>query len=82
MHTLGKTITLRAGAATMDTCLVDIPRWDFHWQSQYFRPKAHVLGTDESVEMKCSWDNPTTRTITWGENTTDEMCFAFVYATP
>lgn len=82
MHTLGKTITLRTGAATMDTCLVDIPRWDFHWQTQYFRPKPHVLGTNEAVEMKCSWDNPTSRTITWGESTSDEMCFAFVYATP
>lgn len=83
MHTLGKTITMRAGVGgTMDTCLVDIPRWDFHWQTQYFREKAHTLETNAAVELSCSWDNPTTRTVTWGEGTSDEMCFAFVYATP
>lgn len=82
MHTLGKTITLRAKAASGDTCLVDIPRWDFHWQSQYFRPKPLVVGVSDSLELACSWDNPTTRSITWGEGTSDEMCFAFVYATP
>jgi hypothetical protein len=82
MHTLGKTITMRAGATTMDTCLVDIPRWDFHWQTQYFREKPYTLEPNASVELRCSWDNPTTRTVTWGEGTSDEMCFAFVYAAP
>lgn len=82
MHTLGKTITMKAGSTSMDTCLVDIPRWDFHWQTQYFRPKALTLGMNEGIEMTCTWDNPTTRTVTWGEGTSDEMCFAFVYATP
>jgi hypothetical protein len=82
MHTLGKTITMKAGGTSMDTCLVDIPRWDFHWQTQYFRPKPHELSTNESIEMSCSWDNPGSQTIRWGEGTGDEMCFAFVYATP
>lgn len=80
MHTKGKTIKMTAGAA--EDCLVDIPQWDFHWQNQYFRKTAYQLSASSSVKMSCTWDNPTSSAVTWGEGTSDEMCFAFVYATP
>lgn len=80
MHTLGRRITMTGGAD--NACLVDIPRWDFHWQGQYFRKAPFLLPAGEAVTLKCSWDNPTAQTVTWGEGTADEMCFAFVYATP
>lgn len=80
MHTLGKKISLRAGAA--NDCLVDIPRWDFHWQTQYFRKQPYTLPSGQAVTMSCTWDNTTAGTVTWGEGTSDEMCFAYVYATP
>lgn len=80
MHTKGKTIKMSAGAA--EDCLVDIPQWDFHWQNQYFRKTAYQLSASSSVKMSCTWDNPTSSAVTWGEGTSDEMCFAFVYATP
>lgn len=79
MHTLGRRITLTGPG---NACLIDIPDWDFHWQQQYFRPTPFTLGAGQAVTVGCTWDNPTARTITWGEGTTDEMCFAFVYATP
>lgn len=78
MHTLGKRIVLNGPS---DACLVEIPKWDFHWQQQYFRPEPFNLAGNGSVSITCSWDNPTTRTIRWGEGTTDEMCFAYLYAT-
>lgn len=80
MHTKGKTIKMTAGGA--NDCLVEIPKWDFHWQNQYFRKTAYQLSASSSVRMSCSWDNPTNANVTWGEGTSDEMCFAFVYATP
>ena len=64
-----------------DACLVDIPKWDFHWQSQYFRPQPFTVPANGSVTMTCTWDNPTSRMIRWGESTQDEMCFAYIYAT-
>lgn len=79
MHTKGKTIKITAGAN--QDCLVDIPRWDFHWQYQYFRTTPYTVPSGSSLRLSCSWDNPTSSTITWGEGTSDEMCFAFVYAT-
>jgi hypothetical protein len=78
MHTLGKHITIRG---TNDACLVDIPKWDFHWQQSYFTRVPSVTSGPQPLSLQCTWDNPTTRTITWGEGTSDEMCFAFVYVT-
>ncbi len=78
MHTLGKHITLRGAG---DACLVDIPQWDFHWQQSYFTAAPHVINAGQQLSIECTWDNPSTRTIRWGESTSDEMCFAYVYAT-
>lgn len=79
MHTKGKKISMTAGAA--NECLVDIPRWDFHWQTQYFRKTAYRVPAGSSVNLNCTWDNPTNAVVTWGEGTSEEMCFAFIYAT-
>ena len=77
MHTRGKHINLSSDSE----CLVDVPDWDFHWQTQYFRPQPYSMGPTDHVKMSCTWDNPDDRNVTWGEGTSDEMCFAFVYAT-
>ena len=78
MHTKGRAISMVAN----DTdCLVDVPKWDFHWQTQYFRRSPYQLPANGKLTMKCSWDNPTNATVRWGEGTNDEMCFAFMYAT-
>lgn len=80
MHQLGERITVRGPS---DECLVDIPQWDFHWQQQYFRKGPPlVLNDGEALTLSCTWNNPTDRTVTWGEGTSDEMCLAFVYAAP
>jgi hypothetical protein len=79
MHIKGTHITLTGGTA--NECLVDIPKWDFHWQTQYFRHKPFTLQDGAPATIRCTWDNPTDKTVTWGEGTSDEMCFAFVYAT-
>jgi len=81
MHTKGQRITMTATGSSGDTCLVDIPKWDFHWQQQYFRPTAYTFKADEEMRLSCTWTNPTSRTVTWGEGTDDEMCFAYVYVT-
>lgn len=77
MHTRGRAISITSG----NECLVSVPNWDFHWQTQYFRRAPFTLGADANVSMNCSWDNPGNSTIRWGEGTSDEMCFAFIYAT-
>ena len=67
--------------------LLDIPRYDFNWQTQYDYPaggKRVPAGTQ--VELTMAWDNSAgnpynpdpTATVTFGEPTTDEMMFGFV----
>jgi hypothetical protein len=77
MHTRGKHINMSSDSE----CLVDVPDWDFHWQTQYFRPQPYVMGESDHVTMSCTWDNPDNRNITWGEGTSDEMCLAYLYVT-
>jgi len=70
-------------------CLLDIPRWDFHWQGAYtLKTPTRVQGGD-SLSIECHWDNSAKnqpggvapRDLNWGEGTDDEMCLGFLYIT-
>jgi hypothetical protein len=78
MHTLGRRIVLQREEGT----LIDIPAWDFHWQQAYFYEEPVRLTSGATrLQLSCIWDNPTQRTIRWGEGTEDEMCLAYLYIT-
>ena len=79
MHQLGKKLSVR----TTDTCLVDIQNWDFNWQQFFFFdvPGGIRIDAGESLTLECTWDNPTDRTVRWGEGTQDEMCLNYFYTT-
>jgi hypothetical protein len=77
MHTRGKRIAVTGPSG----CYVDIPQWDFHWQQQYFFSTPQEVKQNEKVFLTCTWDNPTTKYVRWGESTDDEMCLAYLYAT-
>jgi hypothetical protein len=74
-------------------CLLDIPRWDFHWQRNYQLTRAKVLRPGDRLSISCTWDNSAEnqpvlegtkqqpRDVKWGESTTDEMCLGVVYVT-
>ncbi len=77
MHTLGKKI----GVTLNTACMVDIQSWDFHWQQMYFFKTPVAIALGNTIKLSCTWDNPSTNTITWGEKTTDEMCLNYFYVT-
>ena len=77
MHQKGKRIAVTGPKG----CLIDIPKWDFHWQQQYFFTAPQIVKKGEKAEMTCTWDNPTSKYVRWGEGTDDEMCLAYLYAT-
>jgi uncharacterized protein (TIGR03437 family) len=88
MHLLGKEMKVEMTAPGRPTeCLVNIADWEFHWQGtyNYQQPVAAPGGTRFS--LTAYYDNsasnpynpsPTPVTVRWGEQTTDEMCLAFV----
>ncbi len=87
MHTKGVSVKveMKAPKATPGptTCLIDIPKWDFQWQQFYFYNSRTGIDMPANSELRltCTWNNPTPKTVEWGEGTDDEMCLAFIYVT-
>ncbi|MCZ7681118.1 MAG: hypothetical protein M5U28_20965 [Sandaracinaceae bacterium] len=81
MHTLGRTISLEIlRGGTTPECLIDVPRWDFHWQMAYWLTRPVTVTADDSARITCTFDTRTrSDTTRFGEGTEDEMCLAFVY---
>lgn len=94
-HLLGTHSTLeitKNGAPSQ--CLLDIPKWDFHWQGSYGFVAPKVVQPGDAFHIVCHWDNSQqnqpidgdgrqrpSQALNWGENTTDEMCIGFMYIT-
>lgn len=79
MHTLGRAIrvsVLHEGGS--EECAVDIPRWDFEWQANYFFAEPIPLRGGDVIRVDCVYDNPTDSIVRFGDGTGDEMCIAFV----
>jgi hypothetical protein len=76
-----------------DTCLLDIPAWDFNWQARYSFAEPVRLDPGDTLWMGCTWDNSAENQpvidgearvpadVSWGEGTSDEMCLASFYVT-
>ena len=91
MHWLGHqmkvTATLPGGRQIP---LVSISHWDFNWQSTYYYKHPVALPQGTKITMTAIYDNSThnprnpnspPKLVTWGEQTTDEMCIAFLHYT-
>lgn len=94
MHQLGQSAFLKVHRADGGTeCVVDIPRWDFHWQLSYTLAKPVVINPGDQLEVSCTWDNTQTNQPVidgmqamavdrnWGARTQDEMCVGGIYVT-
>lgn len=82
MHQLGKTAKLAIEHQGGDeTCLLDIPSWNFHWQGMYGLETPVTFQPGDKLSLSCEWDNSTMQMVEWGEGTTDEMCLGLFYYT-
>jgi hypothetical protein len=84
MHEYGSrfiTEIRRGGDSGRAETLVELDPWDFNNQTTYPHPDV-VLQPGDSLYTRCTYDNPTDSTVTFGERTEDEMCFNFVTAYP
>lgn len=77
MHTRGRTITAMAD----NTCLVNVPSWDFNWQQLYQFQTPLALKPGVRLKLSCTWDNASDKAVRWGEGTDDEMCLNYFYLT-
>lgn len=89
MHVLGTNLKIELNPDTPKRqVLLDIPRWDFHWQSGYWFQQPMPLHAGDRVRLTCTFDNSQQhqpwvngkqgqpRYVVWGESTQDEMCVA------
>ena len=91
MHLLGRKMNVTATLPSGEKkCLINVDDWDFNWQGQYrfSEPVPVPFGTKFSLEAfydnsEGNWRNPNhpPKSVSWGEQTTDEMCIAFLGVT-
>jgi hypothetical protein len=93
MHLLGASIRLELDPGTPRAkVLLDIPRWDFHWQNAYTLARPVVARPGDVVRVTCRYDvrkraagsegiPRAPRYVLWGEGTTDEMCLGILQVT-
>ncbi|HEX2669765.1 MAG TPA: hypothetical protein VHM25_02780, partial [Polyangiaceae bacterium] len=82
MHTLGRTLRVDVENDGATQCLVDVDRWDFHWQNAWWYTTAQLLQKPQSMSIRCGFDTrERTDVVTWGESTSDEMCISYLYIT-
>lgn len=92
MHLLGKdmkvTATLPDGSQRP---LVWVNNWDFNWQEGYQFREPVELPEGTRIDLVAHFDNSSKnphnpnsppKTVTWGEQTADEMCIAFLETAP
>ncbi|MBL8165112.1 MAG: hypothetical protein JNJ61_24230 [Anaerolineae bacterium] len=88
-HKLGRTTrTILNPDTPEEQILIDIPRWDFDWQGNYWFAEPIWLNEGDKIRLICTWDNsvsldnPEPRYVVGGEGTTDEMCLNFLTMLP
>ena len=95
MHLHGKSISVSMTKKSTGEkiSLIDIPKWDFHWQQFYFYQQPVTVEIGDILNLECTFDNRTEaqpiingqqvapQTLRWGEGTLEEMCLNFFYAT-
>ncbi len=91
MHLIGKSTKIWVKPPTGDTIpIVRIPNWDFSWQMNYTFEKLIKVPKGSALESEVTYDNTTNnpknpnsppKLVTWGEETTDEMCLTYFYYT-
>ena len=70
--------------------MIDIADWDFNWQGTYAFQNPITLPGNTRINLTATFDNSATnprnpnsppKDVRWGEETTDEMCIAFLGVT-
>jgi mono/diheme cytochrome c family protein len=83
MHQLGRTLRVDRMSGSTTSCIVDTPRWNFHWQGVWWYDAPLRVSPSDSLRITCTYDTSSrSTTTTWGEGTSDEMCLAFFYVSP
>lgn len=85
MHVRGKAFQAASRKGDTTELLLDVPRYDFNWQHVYELSKPMKLDSVDQLEFTARFDNSRknpanpdpSQTVTWGDQTWEEMAIAF-----
>ena len=77
MHKLGRAQSAKRVRAGASTTLLDAPNYDFSIGAGANDVRVD-LAPGDTIETTCKWQNPGDKSVSFGESTGDEMCFAFL----
>ena len=93
MHLLAKSIKIELNpGTTYAKTLLHIPKWDFHWQGNYWFKNPVEIKQGDVIRTTCTFDNSVAnqaeiagkkgdpKYVMWAEATTDEMCLGILMA--
>jgi hypothetical protein len=81
MHLLGTHMTVTLNHAGTTQTLLDVP-YTFDNQLFHSLTPQVVTAAGDQIQVACSYMNTTNNVVTFGESTTNEMCFAMTYVYP
>ena len=77
MHQLGTHLKTTLTVGGVERVLHDEP---YAFDHQAFIPFEPItLTPGDTVRTECTWNNPTSGAVGWGESSTTEMCFSILY---
>ncbi len=80
MHQYGTNMKVTYDGASGSKVLHDGP-YSFEEQINYLIDPV-IVNAGEEVRIECTYQNPTSQTISWGDSSNSEMCFAGFYRYP
>jgi hypothetical protein len=81
MHKLGSHFHVDLTRGGASSVLYD-GGWAFESQAVVPIAPEVPLAIDDQLTVRCTWDNPGTSAVRFGEHTSDEMCFGVFYYYP
>lgn len=87
MHKIGSSYRVYSQKNNTTTPLIDIPKWDFHWQGYYTFQSLIKIPANSTLYGVATYNNTTNnpdnpsnppQDVSSGEHTTDEMMITFV----
>jgi hypothetical protein len=81
MHQLGTHMKVIAESSVAGDVTVHDAAYSFYEQRLY-EIDAVQMEQGDTVRVSCSYDNDTGSTVTLGDSSTEEMCFATMYRYP
>lgn len=88
MHLLGSAMTVTVTFPDgKERTLINVPHWDFDWQATYTYKEPVKIPKGSKIKLVAHYDNSKDNPrnpfnpphlVGWGEQTTDEMCIAFL----